>query len=67
MTDLDTSFRSAGIDYECELMRSPLAAQLSVVEYRMQAMMVEQGALHPRGLVASSTLIANRHPMRNSA
>lgn len=66
MTDLDTEFRSAGRDYEFALMRSPLAAQLRVVEYRMRVMMTEQGALHPRDLVASA-LPSSRRPTLNSA
>ncbi|MGV8873654.1 MAG: hypothetical protein ACOH2Q_14080 [Rhodococcus sp. (in: high G+C Gram-positive bacteria)] len=67
MTDLDIAFRSAGTEYERRLMRSPLAAQLCVVEELMQAMMVEQGARHPRDLVASSALRSNRCPTLNSA
>ncbi|MCZ4517944.1 hypothetical protein O4220_05390 [Rhodococcus ruber] len=66
MTDLDTEFRSAGIDYERALMRSPLAAQLRVVHRRIQVMMIEQGALHPRDLVASA-LPSSRCPTLNSA
>ncbi|MCJ0892000.1 hypothetical protein [Rhodococcus sp. ARC_M5] len=66
MSDLDTEFRFAGIDYELALMRSPLAAQLHVVHCRIQAMMTEQGALHPRDLVASA-LPSSRRPTLNSA
>ncbi|WP_042937408.1 hypothetical protein [Rhodococcus sp. AW25M09] len=62
MTDLDTTFLSAGIDYERTLMCSPLAAQLCVVEQLMQAMMVEQGARHPRDLIASAVLPSGRPP-----
>lgn len=66
MSDLDTEFRSARIDYERELMRSPLAAQLRVVEQLTRLMMIEQGALHPRDLVASA-LPSSRRPTLNSA
>ncbi|OZC41507.1 hypothetical protein CH286_26285 [Rhodococcus sp. WWJCD1] len=66
MTDLDIEFRSAGIDYERALMCSPLAAQLRVVDRRIQSMMDEQGALHPRDLVASA-LPSSRRPSLNSA
>ncbi|TFI44590.1 hypothetical protein E4P29_07480 [Rhodococcus sp. 1R11] len=66
MSDLDTEYRSARIDYERALMRSPLAAQLHVVHCRIQAMMTEQGVLHPRDLVASA-LPPNMHPTLNSA
>ncbi|MBY4403904.1 hypothetical protein QM588_04030 [Rhodococcus sp. IEGM 1354] len=66
MSDLDTEYRSARIDYERKLMRSPLAAQLRVVEQLMRLMMAEQGVLHPRDLVASA-LPPNRHPTLNSA
>jgi len=66
MTDLDTEFRSAGIAYERALMSSPLAAQLRVVDCRIQSMMIEQGALHPRDLVASA-LPSSRRPTLNTA
>ncbi|OZD01781.1 hypothetical protein CH275_18435 [Rhodococcus sp. 06-235-1A] len=66
MTDLDIECRSAGIDYERALMRSPLAAQLRVVQYRIRVKMTEQGAVYPRDLVASA-LPSSRHATLNSA
>jgi hypothetical protein len=66
MSDLDTEYRSDRIDYERKLMRSPLAAQLRVVEQLTRLMMAEQGVLHPRDLVASA-LPPNMHPTLNSA
>ncbi|MDI9894334.1 hypothetical protein QM797_06300 [Rhodococcus sp. IEGM 1381] len=66
MTDLDTESGPAGTDYERTLMRSPLAAQLRVVHCRIQVMMTEQRALHPRDLVASA-LPSSRRLTLNSA
>ncbi|WP_128645442.1 hypothetical protein [Rhodococcus sp. BS-15] len=66
MIDLGTEFRSTSADYERALMCSPLAAQLRVVECRIQVMMDEQGALHPCDLVASA-LPSSRRTMLNSA
>lgn len=67
MTDVEIAFGSARGDYERELMRSPLAAQLCVVERLMQAMMVEQGVRHPRDLVATAVLPSVGHSALNSA
>jgi hypothetical protein len=66
MIGIGTEFCSASADYERALMCSPLAAQLRVVDLRIQVMMDEQGALHPRDLVASA-LPSSRRPILNSA
>lgn len=67
MTDPTSVFFGATGDHEHELMRSPLAAQLCVVERRIQAMMVEQGVRHPRDLVASTAMPPAGRPTQSSA
>ena len=44
---------SRRMEYELALMRSPLAAQLRIVEHRIQLMMRAQAVRNPRDLVAT--------------
>lgn len=64
MPDVDIPFGwTSRIEYEAALMRSPLAAQLLIVHSRIRSMMREQGALHPRDLVATSALASDHRSM----